>query len=726
MQSVELPDIKSETTFETSPDEYKFSEISAISNFSGKNSALIRKEPIAIIGMSGRFPDADNLNKFWENLAEGKNSVREVPEGRWNADKYFDPNPGAGNKTYCKWGGFLDNTDKFDPLFFNISPAEAEHMDPQQRLFLEEAWKALEDAGYSPDTLSGRKCGVFVGVGTGDYQQTSGKNINAHLLMGMATSILSARISYILNLTGPSIATDTACSSSLVAIHQGCQSIINGESEMALAGGVCIMATPGMYIMTSKAGMLSPTGKCRTFDNSADGFVPGEGVGVLVLKSLEKAIADRDFIYGVIKGSGINQDGKTNGITAPSGKSQVKLENEIYERYGINPGSISYVEAHGTGTKLGDPIEVSALSEVFRAYTDKKRYCAIGSVKTNIGHTLTAAGVASIIKVILALNQKKIPPSINFEKENEHIDFNRSPFYVNTEFTDWKADGDLPLRAAVSSFGFSGTNAHVVIEEYVEEGTKAQSDKGTKLNAPYIFVLSAKNEERLKEYANNMEKFLNSQFSVLNYQLSDVAYTSQVGREAMEERLAVIVSSAEELGDKLKSFIAGEDNTEDLYRGSVKRNKDTLAVFEADEELQEAVDKWIKRGKYSKLLSLWVKGLVFDWNKLHREVRPRRVSLPTYPFEKERYWTEGAGSRGPGIGEYATKLHPLLHRNTSDLSEQRFSSAFTGNEFFLADHVVKGKKVLPGVAYLEMARAAVERAAGVSGDEQAGILLRNV
>jgi 3-oxoacyl-(acyl-carrier-protein) synthase len=423
---------------------------------------------IAVIGISCKFPDADNAEEFWHNLAQGKDSVIEVPKDRWNIDDYFDSDPEVPKTTYCKWGGFLNEIDKFDPLFFNISPFEATFMDPQQRLFLQESWKAIEDAGYSSSTLSGKKCGMFVGVGTGDYQNLP-HEINAHYFMGISNSILSARLSYFLNLTGTALSIDTACSSSLVAIHQGCQSILNGENEMALAGGVHIMTTPLLYIMASKAGMLSYIGKCRTFDNQADGFVPGEGVGVLVLKPLKKAVEDGDNIYGVIKGSSTNQDGKTNGITAPSSNSQIRLEKELYEKCGISPESISFVETHGTGTKLGDPIEVAALRESFKAYTAKKHFCALGSVKTNIGHTATAAGVASVIKVLLALKHKQIPPSLNFEKANEHINFQDSPFYVNTKLTDWKPADNAPLRAAVSSFGFSGTNAHVVLEEYPEK-----------------------------------------------------------------------------------------------------------------------------------------------------------------------------------------------------------------------------------------------------------------
>jgi polyketide synthase PksL len=426
------------------------------------------KDTVAIIGMSGRFPGARNVKEFWNNLKGGVDSITEIPKDRWDIDAYYDPDMKAHNKTYCRAGGYIDDADKFDTLFFNISPLEAEMMDPQQRLFLEEAWKALEDAGYSDKSLSNIRCGVFVGATQGDYEkflEGAGYDKTAEAFSGMSPSILAARISYFLNLTGPSIAIDTACSSSLVAIHQACGSILSNESDMALAGGVRLMFTPHLHIQSSKMEILSPSGRCRTFDRDADGIVISEGVGVLVLKSLRKALQDRDHIYGVVKASGINQDGKTNGITAPSAQSQTRLELEVYRRAGINPERISFIEAHGTGTKLGDPIEVKALKEAFREYTQRKHFCALGSVKTNIGHTTTAAGVASVIKLLLALKYKVIPPSLHFKNPNEHINFEDSPFFVNTEPIEWRTSPGIPRLGAVSSFGFSGTNCHVLIEE---------------------------------------------------------------------------------------------------------------------------------------------------------------------------------------------------------------------------------------------------------------------
>ena len=434
---------------------------------------------IAIVGMSGRFPQADDLEAFWQNLRAGKDSITECPSYRWDVNRYYDPDPKVPGKTYSKWGGFLNDIDKFDPLFFNISPSEAEMMDPQQRLFLEEAWRSLEDAGYTPDALSGKKCGVFVGAGDGDYAdliKDSGGEVNSYLLSGKSSSILAARIAFLLNLKGSNMAIDTACSSSLLAVHEACKSILYGENEMALAGGVYIATTPEMHIMTSKAGMLSKEGKCKTFDNNADGFVPGEGVGVVVLKPLQKAIADKDHIYGVIKGSGSNQDGKTNGIMAPSAESQKALELEVYKKYHINPATISYVEAHGTGTKLGDPIETQALMDAFGSYTDKKQFCAIGSVKTNIGHAMRAAGIAGLLKVLLQMKYGQLAPSLHYHAENEHINFSDSPFYVNESLKPWTAP-NMPRRAAISSFGFSGTNVHMVVEEFRNSEFRIQNER---------------------------------------------------------------------------------------------------------------------------------------------------------------------------------------------------------------------------------------------------------
>lgn len=433
-----------------------------------------QSDQVAVIGMACRLPGARDLAAFWRNLAGGVDSVIEIPPERWDVDAFYSPDPAAEGKSYCRKGGFIAEVDRFDPLFFNLSHAEAEVMDPQQRLFLEEAWRALEHAGYDGKELSGVSCGVFVGAGTGDYgaivrRASTVLAQSAFAGMGLTPSILAARISYFLNLKGPSVAIDTACSSSLVALHQACRSIQAGDCTMALVGGVSLILEPDQLITTSKLQMLSPRGQCRPFDDGADGIALSEGVAVVVLKSLAAAVADGDRVLGVIRASGINQDGKTNGITAPSALSQAELERAVYRRASVNPADFGMVEAHGTGTLLGDPVEVRGLTEAFRTFTDKTGYCALGSVKSNIGHTSFAAGIAGVIKTLLCFEHSQIPPSLNFNHPNRHIDFAGSPFFVNSALRAWPATPGRARFAAVSSFGYSGTNAHVVLSDFVPD-----------------------------------------------------------------------------------------------------------------------------------------------------------------------------------------------------------------------------------------------------------------
>jgi acyl transferase domain-containing protein len=546
--------------------------------------------------------------------------------------------------------------------------------------------------------------------------------LSAQGFTGGATSILAARISYFLNLQGPCISIDTACSSSLVALAQACDSLTSGASDLALAGGVYVMTGPEMHIKTSQAGMLSPEGKCFTFDERADGFVTGEGVGVVLLKRLADAQKDRDIIYGVIQGWGVNQDGRTNGITAPNPESQTRLEQEVYDKFRIDPASIQLIEAHGTATKLGDPIEVEGLKNAFKKYTRKKGYCALGSVKSNIGHCLAAAGIAGVIKLVLALKHKRLPPTINFERLNEHIDLADSPFYVNTRLQEWEPSGAAPRQAAISSFGFSGTNAHMVIGECMPPAEAKRPVAVVNQNTKAIVPLSARTSEQLEQKARDLSDFIRKQAQSID--LAEMAYTLQVGREAMDERLGVLAFSVEQLAEKLEAYVNGERRIEGLYRGHVKRGAESANIINQDDDVKETiVEKWVANKKFSKLLELWVNGLEVDWNKLYGEAAPQRVTLPTYPFAKERYWidmapTAAVDGRVAAEGAAAAVLHPLLHANTSDLSEQRYSSTFTGEEFFLTDHRVRTdggdvQKLLPGVAYLEMARAAIEQAAPI-------------
>ena len=646
-----------------------------IKNISQKSGSY-KAQPIAVVGIAGQFPDAENTEAFWNNIAQGKNCIKEVPKERWDVNTYYqEGNPSPG-KTNSKWLGSLEGYDKFDPLFFTISPIEAESMDPQQRLFLQSCWHGIEDAGYNPHALSGTKCGVFVGCTSGDYQLLSREQqISAQGFTGGTSSILAARISYFLNLQGPCIAIDTACSSSLVAIANACDSLLSGASDVALAGGVYVMTGPEMHIKTAQSGMLSQDGKCHTFDQRANGFVPGEAVGVVMLKRLEDAEKDNDKIYGVIEGWGINQDGRTNGITAPNSMSQTSLEQDVYDRYEINPEQIQLIEAHGTGTKLGDPIEISALKASFKKYTDKNDYCALGSVKSNIGHCLTAAGIAGFIKTLMAMKYKKLPPTINYDNLNEHISLKDSPFFVNDKLQDWKIENGSVRRAAISGFGFSGTNSHLVIAEYPAENKNKSSVSVITQHQNYMIPLSARNEDQLVETAKNLLTYLENDTKSID--LIELSYTLQVGRAPMEERLGIMVPSVEKLIVKLKAYIAGEDRIKDLYKGQVKNNKEGLKLINQDKEMKQIIiKKWITDRKLTKLMDIWVKGLDFDWDLLYVDAKPQRIRLPLYPFAQESYWIESIeiDSQPESFKQATPKLHPLLHQNTESLKEQGYKS----------------------------------------------------
>ncbi|UED76955.1 SDR family NAD(P)-dependent oxidoreductase [Brevibacillus sp. DP1.3A] len=681
------------------------------------------RQDVAIIGLSGRYPQAEDVWEFWTRLKEGKNCITEVPEDRWNWQEFFSEEKGKRGYMYTKWGGFIEDIDKFDPLFFQISPNEAEQMDPQERLFLQTAYASLEDAGYTPATLGeSRKIGVFVGVMNGNYPA------------GTSYWSIANRLTYLFNFQGPSLAVDTACSSSLTAIHLALESLYSGTSECAIAGGVNLIVDPFHYIRLSGATMLSAGDSCKSFGDQADGFVDGEGVGAIVLKPLQKAIADGDHIYGVIKGSMLNSGGKTNGYTVPNPIAQSQVIHEALQRAGVDARAVSYIEAHGTGTALGDPIEIAGLTRAFGQYTKDKQFCSIGSAKSNIGHTESAAGIAGLTKILLQMKYGQIAPSLHAEVMNPNIDFSDTPFAVQQKLAEWKrptieingVTKEYPRIAGLSSFGAGGANVHIVIEEYPEKDRQPQSS--IQPQQPKMIVLSAKNEERLFVQVNQLLKVIKEE-SFTDAHLADIAFTLQVGRESLEERLAVIVRSVDELEEKLTHFAEGAEYIAELYRGRVKRNHDTVALF-ADEDMKQTVETWIAKGKYAKLMNLWVKGVSLDWNKLYSEDKPRRVSLPTYPFARERYWINVQKPIATGMPEAFSAsgdiLHPLLHKNTSDLYELRYSSSFTGQEPFLADHLGNGQCLFPLTAYLEMARAAVKQAAGDRAGTLSGIRMTQV
>ncbi|MED1663356.1 SDR family NAD(P)-dependent oxidoreductase [Brevibacillus laterosporus] len=676
------------------------------------------KDPIAIIGMSGKFAKANTLEELWDHLANGDDLIEEVT--RWDLSKYF------GKTKYCNHGGFIRDIDHFDPFFFSISGTEAAYMDPQQRLFLEEAWKALEDAGYAGTGMDGRSCGVYVGFNMDYYSELIGEEAPAQAMWGNAGSVIPARLAYYLNLQGPAVTVDTACSSSLVSIHLACQSLWSRETEMAVAGGVFLQPTPGFYISANRAGMLSPKGRCYTFDERADGFVPGEGVGVVVLKRLQDAITDGDHIYGVIRGSGVNQDGTTNGITAPSANSQERLIRHVYDSFNIDPQNIQWIEAHGTGTKLGDPIEYQALTRAFQGYTDQTKYCAIGSIKTNIGHTTAAAGIAGVIKILLALKHRQIPPSLHFQTGNSNIQFEESPFYVNTSLKDWAVQSGLKRCAAISAFGFSGTNAHMVIEE-------AAQIMHSQVDLPgFLVALSARTPDELREQVAQLINYCEKERDI-NYH--NMSYTLLVGRKHFPYRLSCVTRNGDELVRALKEWLVNRKATK-VYQtepsSNDQREKATLRRYG-----NECIDKCLQlshEGEYLEQLSavaeLYAQGYTLEYERLFAGGAFSRIPLPKYPFAKERYWVPDTKNLYKDHEESAKRnadiLHPLLHQNTSTLSGQRFCSIFTGEEFFTADHVVKGQRVFPGVAYLEMARAAVEASVGDQKEKLTGIKMTNV
>lgn len=819
------------------------------------------EDGIAIIGMAGRYPEASNIQEFWLNLKEGKNCIIEIPKNRWDWHQ-FDGVKSPSGKNVSRWGGFIEDTDCFDPQFFRISPVEAEIMDPQERLFLEVCWEAIEDAGYTPKTLvlprgpnKRQLVGVFVGVMHKDYTMIGAEAVAGGLQIPLSLNCapIANRISYFCNFHGPSMAVDTVCSSSLTALHLALESIRRGECEAALAGGVNLSLHPNKYLSYGMLNFHSSDGYCHTFGMDGDGFVSGEGIGAVLLKPLYKAIQDRDHIYAVVKGSATNHGGTVSGISVPSPVGQADVIEACLEKTGIDPRTISYVEAHGTGTSLGDPIEIQGLVKAYRSYTQDKQFCSIGSVKSNIGHAESASGISGLTKTALQLYYKTLVPSLHSEEINPYIDFKQSPFYIQHQTEEWKQPLVLdnghrvnyPRRAGLSSFGATGSNVHVILEEYSAMQTSKELIHGT---SPAIVPLSAKDKERLLAYARKMLEFLkgrpgdmqtgqtkedqeirlknmledkikrivsniisveediidinqgwyeygidpvnttrikeeiweelkieidlplliqnDSITSVTEYiishhqdeletlvlllaggtgtvdgqespihpynrdvELSKLAYTLQVGRTEMEERVVFIVNDLPELIVKLEAFVKGEENIAGCWKGQSKKSVEAINFLNADHDFLETIHKWIAKGKLKEIARLWVKGYEMDWVLLYGKERPYRVSLPTYPFAKERYWMPHAHNRSGSMlnnPSTAANIHPFVQQNTSNLSQQRFSSTFTGREFFMEDHVVEGQRVLPRVAYLEMAREAVNQAADFCLEGQTRIVLKNV
>lgn len=528
-------------------------------NFRSASSsrAYPAQDGVAIIGMACRFPNsANSIDEFWYQLKNGIDGICEVPSSRWNVESYYDPAQDKPGKIVTRFGGFIDGVDAFDAPFFGISPREANLIDPQQRILLETVHEALEQAGLSPESLAGSETGVFTGMFSHDYEliqvkQNSKEDYDGYFSTGNAASVAAGRLSYLFDFQGPAITVDTACSSSLVAVHLACKSLLSGECSLALASGVNLLLSPESSIAFSRAGMLSTDGRCKTFDSRSNGYVRSEGCGVVVLKRLSEAVADNDTILAVVRGTAVNQDGSSNGLTAPNGLAQEAVIRKALSSAGVSPSEVSYIEAHGTGTPLGDPVEVHALQTVYGKGRDKENPLVIGSVKTNIGHTEAAAGIAGLIKVVLSMQNHYIPPHLHFQKLNPHISGNGTPVIIPAVGREWTAPPGRPRFAGVSSFGFSGTNAHVILEEAPDQEAV---ERGVE-RPLHLLTLSAKSDQALRELAEKYIGFLGSRSKL---DVGDVCFTANTGRSHFHHRLSLAIRSSAEICEKLSVFTSGK------------------------------------------------------------------------------------------------------------------------------------------------------------------------
>ena len=529
----------------------------------GRTKSGGAREPIAIIGIGCRFPGHVNgPGTFWQMLCNGVDAITEIPPDRWSIRSFYDPETGTPGKTYARWGGFLEDIDMFDAGFFGISPREAALMDPQQRLLLEAAYEAFEDGGQALENIAGSNTAVYIGVSTADYQLIQSAHddqeaVELHSTTGSVMSIVANRISYCFDLKGPSVALDTACSSSLVAVHLACTSIWNHESDLALAGGVNVIIAPQAYIGYCKLSVLSHDGRCKAFDASGDGFVRSEGVGVILLKPLSMALRDGDNIYAAIRGTAVNQDGRTNGITVPSQESQAAMVREACSVAGIAPGRVQYVEAHGTGTSVGDPIEAEALGSVLSRTRPAGRPCVIGSVKTNIGHCEAGAGIAGLIKTALCIRHRQIPPSLHFKTPNPLIDFKKLNLTVRTTLGPWP-DDSAPLLAGVNSFGFGGANAHALLSDVPPAGESVVRTTLHPARIACLIPFSAQSADALKTLAQRYAGFIRGMKNGSDISLEELGGNLALRRSHHSHRMSIVARTKEELVQNLEAHLHGE------------------------------------------------------------------------------------------------------------------------------------------------------------------------
>lgn len=532
-------------------------------------------EPIAVIGIGCRFPQAPNPEAFWRLLRGGKEAIAPIPQDRWEVSAFYDPDPETPGKMNVACGGFLDSIDGFDADFFGMSAEEVEHTDPQQRLFLEVAWEALENAGIAPVSLAKSQTGVFTGLCTIDYHRLLYKNydrLSSYSGTGTTMSITANRLSYLLDLQGPSMAIDAACSSSLVTVHLACQSLRSGESNLCLAGGINLILSPDSTISSAKTRLLSVEGRCKSFDAEADGYARGEGCGVVVLKRLADAVAHNDNILAVIRGSAVNHNGLSNSLSAPNGLAQQTVIRQALKNAGVEPATVGYIDAHAVGTGIGDAIEFKALQAVYGEGRQPNLPCGVGSVKTNIGHLEAAAGISALIKVILALKHQAIPAHLHLNQLNPYISLQDS-FYIPTQLQPWSR-GETSRLAGVSAFGFGGTNAHVILEEAPSK-LKQQLEVRPSPHL-HLVTLSAQNASALQQLTQEYLDLIEAQPEI---DLGSLAYTANTGRNHFRHRLCAIAESTLQLRQQLESFVKGQ-SADDWWTGEVKgRRRPKVAWF---------------------------------------------------------------------------------------------------------------------------------------------------
>lgn len=619
---------------------------------------------IAIIGLSLRMPGANNLQQFWDNLAHGRDCIGPLPEVRQQDSLGFIRSftPLRDEEIRFSHGGFMKGIDEFDYAFFNLSPKEAALMDPNQRLFLQAAWEAIEDAGYGGSRIQGSKTGIYLGYADWPvYGQYITKNQPSQIPMastGNTPSIIAGRIAYLLDLQGPALLVDTACSSSLVAVHTACMALRNKECEMAITGGVkvCLMPVDGLF----EIGIESTNRKTSAFDDGSDGTVWGEGTVALLLKPLRQALKDRDPIHAVIRGSAANQDGTSVGLTAPNAASQELLLSQAWEDAGIHPETIGYIEAHGTGTKLGDPIEADGIKRAFRRYTTRRQFCAIGSVKTNIGHLDAASGVAGLAKAIAALKYKQLPPTLHFTRPNRNIAFEQSPLYVSDRLEPWLTEAEQPRRCGVSSFGFSGTNCHIVLEEAPDElevksAQRTVEDVGA--SEPQLLLLSAKTRASLERL---VMRYVKERSRLLQADFLDLSYTVNTGRGQYGCRLAIIADSTAGFLDQLqwvmdhgfasyeKQGIYYDEHRVVSARKEARQNGEwTAEELKARSQAMAALilrgtgaEQRMNRSVLEELAKQAIHGGVVNWDALYEGRSCSKLHLPVYAFEPSRCWIE--------------------------------------------------------------------------------------